>query len=174
MDRSVLEWVTRNRPDWLVDAATFLHHAGDDTVLVPATLALLVIGCLTGRTSARTVAPFLSVVATVVVVGLAKVVVDRDRPPLAGRLVDTSSASMPSGHAAYAAALAAVAWVLLAGHPHRRVLRCAAAGLPVAAALSRVVLGVHWPSDVLIGSALGAAIGSWVAVRTAQRLQSRG
>jgi undecaprenyl-diphosphatase len=174
VDRSVLDWVTRNRPDWLVDAATFLHHAGDDTVLVPATLVLLVAGYLAGRTSARTVAPFLSMVATVIVVGAAKTVVGRERPPLAGRLVETSSASMPSGHAAYAAALAAVAWVLLAGHPRKWVLRCSAAGLATAAAVARVVLGVHWPSDVIVGSAIGAAIGSWVAVRTSQRLQSRG
>jgi undecaprenyl-diphosphatase len=80
---------------------------------------------------------------------------------------------MPSGHAAYAAALGAVAWVLLAGHPRRRTLRCAAVALATAAAAARVVLGVHWPSDVVVGSALGATIGSWVALRTVQRLQSR-
>lgn len=173
MDRSILDWVTVNRPDWVVDAATFLHHAGDDTVLVPLTLALLAVGFMTGRSSAITVAPFLSMVLAVIVTGLAKLALDRDRPPLAGRLVETSSASMPSGHAAYAAALAGVAWVLLAGHPRRRLLRGVAVGLAACAAAARVVLGVHWPSDVVVGSVLGAAIGSWVALRTVQRLQSR-
>lgn len=173
MDRSILDWVTGNRPDWLVDVATLLHHVGDDTVLVPATLVLLAVGYLTGRPSARTVAPFLSMVATVIVVGLAKLAFGRDRPPVALRLVETSSASMPSGHAAYAAALAGTAWVLLSGHPRRRLLRCLAVCLAAAAAGARVVLGVHWPSDVVVGSALGAAIGSWVALRTVQRLQSR-
>lgn len=173
MDRSILDWVTVNRPDWVVDAATLLHHAGDDTVLVPFTLALLAVGFMTGRSSARTVAPFLSMVLAVIVTGLAKLALDRDRPPLAGRLVETSSASMPSGHAAYAAALAGVAWVLLAGHPRRRLLRSVAVGLAACAAAARVVLGVHWPSDVVVGSVLGAAIGSWVALRTVQRLQSR-
>ena len=173
MDRSILDWVAGHRPDWLVDAATFLHHAGDDTVLVPATLVLLAVGYLTGRSSAPTVAPFVSMVATVIVVGLSKIVFGRDRPPLAGRLVETSSASMPSGHAAYAAALAATAWVLLSGHPRRRLLRCLSVCLAGAAAAARVVLGVHWPSDVVVGSVLGAAIGAWVALRTVQRLQSR-
>lgn len=173
MDRSILDWVVTNRPDWMVDVATFLHHIGDDTVLLPVTLVLLAAGFLTGRSSARTVAPFVSMVATVIVVGLAKFVFDRDRPPLAGRLVETSSASMPSGHAAYSAALAATAWVLLSGHPRRRELRCVAVGLAGAAATARVVLGVHWPSDVIVGSAIGTAIGSWVALRTVQRLQSR-
>ena len=173
MDRSILDWVVTNRPDWMVDTATFLHHVGDDTVLVPVTLVLLVAGVLAGRSSARTVAPFVSMVATVIVVGLAKFVFDRDRPPLAGRLVETSSASMPSGHAAYAAALAAAAWVLLSGHPRRRPLRCVAVGLAGAAAAARVVLGVHWPSDVVVGSAIGALIGFWVALRTVERLQSR-
>ena len=173
MDRSILDWVTGNRPDWLVDVATLLHHVGDDTVLVPATLVLIAVGYLTGRPSARTVAPFLTMVATVIVVGLAKIVFGRDRPPVALRLVETSSASMPSGHAAYAAALAGTAWVLLSGHPHRRLLRCFAVGLAAAAAAARVVLGVHWPSDIVVGSALGVVIGSWVALRTVQRLQSR-
>jgi membrane-associated phospholipid phosphatase len=173
MDRSILDWVVTNRPDWVIDVATFLHHIGDDTVLVPVTLVLLAAGFLTGRSSARTVAPFVSMVATVIVVGLAKAVFDRDRPPLAGRLVETSSASMPSGHAGYAAALAATAWVLLAGHPRKRLLRCVAVGLAAAAAVARVVLGVHWPSDVLVGSAIGAAVGSWVALGAVKRLQSR-
>jgi undecaprenyl-diphosphatase len=173
VDSSLLDWFVSNRPGWLVDLASVLHHVGDDMVLVPATLALVVLGYLARRATPWSVAPFLSMTVTVIVVGLAKTVIGRDRPPLAGRLVETSSASMPSGHAAYAAALGAVAWVLLAGHPRRRTLRCAAVALATAAAAARVVLGVHWPSDVVVGSALGATIGSWVALRTVQRLQSR-
>lgn len=174
MDQNLLDWFVNNRPGWLVDLATLFHHLGDDTVLLPVTLVLLAYGFVSRRVTARTVAPFLAMVMTVLVVGGAKVLVGRERPPVADRLVEATSASMPSGHAAYAAALAAVAWVLLAARPRRRLLRAVAVVLALCAACARLVLGVHWPSDVLVGSVLGSAIGSWVALRTVQRLQSRG
>ena len=65
--------------------------------------------------------------------------------------------SFPSGHAAGSFAFAAFAAV--------RVPRWSAPALIYAAivAWSRCVLGVHYPSDVLIGSLLGAAIGASVA-----------
>jgi undecaprenyl-diphosphatase len=174
MDREILDFVVRNRPDWMVEAAKFLHHAGDDMVLVPLTLALLVVGMVAGRRTAATVAPAVSMVLTVVVVGLAKSIFGRGRPPAAGRLVEVTSASMPSGHAAYAAAIAGVVWVLLSGHTRRAALRMLAVAVAACAALARLVLGVHWPSDVVAGAAVGAVVGTWVARVAVQRLQSQG
>lgn len=75
---------------------------------------------------------------------------DRDRDPL-----DRSGPySMPSGHAATAFALA-TSWSL--SHPRWYVVVPAAlwAG---SVGLSRLWLGVHYPSDVLVGALLGAAI----------------
>lgn len=92
-------------------------------------------------------------------VNLVKVIVDRARPdvdPLAG----FAGASFPSGHSATAAAgLAAVA--LLLGRGHSRTVRiwllAAAAGIAAAVAATRVMLGVHWLTDVVAGLALGWA-----------------
>ncbi len=94
------------------------------------------------------------------------------RPPAADALVVASSASFPSGHALGAAAIAVVlaAGVLRArGTPaartsaaavRRRVVVVAlAACWALAVGVSRVHLGVHWPTDVLAGWALGAALG---------------
>lgn len=173
MDSEILDLVVRNRPDWMVSAARFLHYAGGDTVLVPLTIVLLVVGSVTGRRAAATVAPVVSMVLTAVVVRLAKSTFDRGRPPAAGRLVEVTSASMPSGHAAYAATIVAVVWVLLSGHPRRAALRVLAVAVAVCAALARLVLGVHWPSDVLAGALVGAVIGTWVARVAVQRLQSQ-
>src|SRR5689334_6122802 len=65
--------------------------------------------------------------------------------------------SMPSGHA-----MNAFAGAVLLGSIVPRA-RWALLALACAVALSRVYLGVHFPSDVLAGAALGAAIGAAVA-----------
>jgi len=98
---------------------------------------------------------------------LLKEVVGRARPPLAdpGRTALVGlpgDGSMPSGHAATAAAAATVVALL---HPR---LRPPLAALVAAIGLSRVYLGVHYPSDVLVGLALGVAVG-WAVVALARR-----
>jgi membrane-associated phospholipid phosphatase len=86
-----------------------------------------------------------------------KRVVRRPRPddPDVRVLVGTPSRlSFPSSHAASTTA-AAVLYGGLTGH------RSAASVVPPML-VSRMLLGVHYPSDVLAGSALGAAIGGVV------------
>ncbi|MFF2087533.1 phosphatase PAP2 family protein [Nocardia sp. NPDC058176] len=87
-----------------------------------------------------------------------KSLIPRRRPPaelmpLGRRLVDTPiSSSFPSGHSANAAAFATA--VALESP------RAALAVAPVAAAVaySRIHTGAHWPSDVLVGAAVGTGV----------------
>ncbi|MFY9806708.1 MAG: phosphatase PAP2 family protein, partial [Pseudonocardiaceae bacterium] len=60
--------------------------------------------------------------------------------------------SFPSSHAASTTTAA----VLYGGLLRRRLTPVLVAPMLI----SRLVLGVHYPSDVLVGSALGAAIGA--------------
>ncbi|TMM09873.1 MAG: phosphatase PAP2 family protein [Actinobacteria bacterium] len=72
--------------------------------------------------------------------------------------------SFPSGHSATAAAFYAGAALLLGrrrGHAARAALTGLAVGIAVAVASSRVLLDVHWLSDVIAGLLLGWA---WFAV----------
>jgi undecaprenyl-diphosphatase len=72
--------------------------------------------------------------------------------------------SFPSGHSSTAAATyAALALILSRGRPSRvrALLIGAAAGIAVAVAASRVLLDVHWVSDVIAGLFLGWA---WFAI----------
>ena len=103
--------------------------------------------------------------------GLLKDVADRVRPALAEPGVTAlvsvpGDAGMPSGHAATAAAAAGVVALL---HPR---LRLPLVSLVAAIGLSRVYLGVHYPSDVLAGLALGLAI-AWIVVAGARRVVRR-
>jgi undecaprenyl-diphosphatase len=90
-----------------------------------------------------------------------KGVVDRSRPPAAIELQALigvpGSSSFPSGHAMTAFAAAGAIAVLA---PR---LRVPALGLAALVAFSRVYLGVHFWLDILVGAALGLAVGLAVA-----------
>ncbi len=88
-----------------------------------------------------------------------KHVADRVRPTL-NPIAETLGPSFPSGHSSWSAAFFAAAALLLArgrGRHARIALSGLAAALAVGIAASRVLLTVHWLSDVIAGLALGWA-----------------
>lgn len=88
-----------------------------------------------------------------------KLVFHRARPTFAHPLVTLSSASFPSGHAAGATVwwgFVLAVWFAREADRRRRLVAClAVAALVLLTALSRVVVGAHYPSDVLAGIAEG-------------------
>ena len=155
LDTAVLRAVrTRGATPAGVRAATALSHLGEHAL---GWLALGTAGALTAPDADRrrawqraTASVLLAHAGNVAVKRVAR----RPRPVLADlpALVRTPSRlSFPSAHAASTTA-AAVAFAPLAP----RVPWPAVAG---AMCLSRVVLGVHYPTDVLAGAALGATVG---------------
>ena len=91
-----------------------------------------------------------------------KALVGRPRPDYA--IVEQAPLNMgfPSGHAAFAillgGALIYLVWQRLDNAPLRWAVCAALALLVLAVGLSRVYLGVHWPSDVLGGYLFGATV----------------
>ncbi len=132
------------------------------TVLAFAATAVLARRARTRSRAAAAVAPLLTLGVVQLVVQLAKVVVARPRPTGAAMVV-ASGHAFPSGHAATAAALATCFLLVEArtSPDHRWSPPLAFAAVTTAAgiALSRLVLGVHWLSDVAVGGLLGVAVG---------------
>ncbi|WP_372497046.1 phosphatase PAP2 family protein [Pseudonocardia humida] len=138
----------------VVRAATGMSHFGEHAM---GWLAIGAAGALLDRRRRR---EWVAATAGVALAHGASVgvkrVVRRPRPDheRVRVLVGTpSKLSFPSAHATSTAAAAVLLGPLL-GRPGRLVT---AAVAPMA--LSRMVLGVHYPTDVLAGTALGAAVG---------------
>jgi undecaprenyl-diphosphatase len=102
---------------------------------------------------------------------LAKNLYHRPRPDLVPHMAYVYSGSFPSGHSTLSAAAYLILAVLVASLEPRRRTKALAFGVAalvlVTVGLSRIYLGVHWPSDVLAGWCLGGlwALMAWLALR---------
>lgn len=106
-------------------------------------------------------------VARVVIAEPVRILVARSRPyevlPAVHQLVDHAMGrSFPSGHATLAFAIAMAVFFV---HRKAGVVFLGIAGVT---SVSRVIAGVHWPSDILVGAVLGAGT-AWAAYRVMTR-----
>jgi undecaprenyl-diphosphatase len=153
VERAVHSFVLHHR--WIADLARILTHLGDPLVVTALTILMAIL--LWFRRCRR---DSLFVVATRLLAlavddGL-KVLVRRPRPVLVHPLAHAHGYSFPSGHALGSAALwAAVAFMATARGLPRGRASVIAVTVPVVVATTRVVLGVHYVTDVVAGLLLG-------------------
>ncbi len=141
---------------WLAGVATFFAVMGSAAVLTPLTVAVVIVLARAGRVwwAAWVGACGLG---GVVVSEIVKYSVDRARPVWPDPFVTLTSPSFPSGHSMAGiygyVVFGVVAWHLLSWRWPAVVL----IAFGVLMGPSRVLLGVHWPTDVLAGWLLAAA-----------------
>ncbi len=156
-DLSFANWGAHHATSSSTSGLVLVSRFGGYQVLV--IVAILVAIAEHRRGLGRSVVPLLALVVggQYAIVSAIKAIVGRERPNIT-RLTGFAGASFPSGHAAAAAATYAAVSLLLGRRRSPSVKAAIAAGaaaLTVAVAGSRVVLGVHWFTDVLAGVAIG-------------------
>ncbi|MAS14981.1 MAG: PA-phosphatase [Nitratireductor sp.] len=152
-------------PPWLEETALEITAIGGYPVIVLSLLVLTGLLLVTRRFGAAFYA-LLSVGSGALVSYLLKNHYERPRPDLVEHLDVIHTASFPSGHAT----VTTVAYLTLAAlvvrfFPDWRVrlyVLAVAVFISFIVGASRVYLGVHWPSDVAAGWALGAAWASFI------------
>jgi len=161
-------------PRWLQETVRDFTALGGVGVLSLITLAVSVFLLLDGKRRAAGLV-VVAVGGGLVLATLLKHGFGRPRPELVphGSYVYTSS--FPSGHAMLSAVTYLTLGALLARLQPRRELKAFLLGVAIVltflVGVSRVYLGVHWPTDVLAGWTAGGvwAILCWLAALTLQR-----
>lgn len=160
-DRALLSWLAGLRTDALTDVMLAVSWmASWPTVLLLGALAALLVDRWARTRLRTTVTMLFALVMQLVIVQGLKLAFGRSRPSNVEALTTTSDASFPSGHASAAATVAVVLWLAVsAARPQWRVPAGVIALLGIALmGMSRMYLGVHYLSDVLVGSLVGAAV----------------
>lgn len=163
-DDRIVDWVRGVRTPALTTGFELVTRLADPWV-VTAVVSAAVLVLAARRRVGLAVAVAGASVGTALVTSLVKEAVGRDRPPPIARLVDATGDAFPSGHASQAVACyGAIALAIAVAVPNRVVQAIAFATATIIAVLvgvSRVYLGVHWPSDVIGGWIIGF---SWLVV----------
>ncbi|WP_011581534.1 MULTISPECIES: phosphatase PAP2 family protein [Chelativorans] len=165
-------------PPWLEEAALEVTALGGYTLII-LTVAAVVGLLLVTRRHGPALYTILSVGTGSLASFLSKQFYDRARPDLVPQLDIVHTASFPSGHAMVTTVAYLTLAALVIRFVHDLRVRIYVAGVAVFVSLivgvSRVYLGVHWPSDVAAGWALGVAWASlvWLLVAVLQFLRRK-
>jgi undecaprenyl-diphosphatase len=165
LDRAIL-LALRNAPDDPLGGesvqAAMLHLTGLGSSVVTGLITLIAVSFLALAGRWRYAALVLGAVLGTLFVMLAlKGLYDRPRPPFVTHLDPQSDESFPSGHSMIASALYLTLATLIARALPQRRLRvftiATGAVLALAIGVSRLYMGVHYPTDVLAGWTVGCA-----------------
>ena len=166
IDAKLLLWIHQVIPGAFKPAFKVLTWSASAKVVFPA-VGLAVVALLVKRRYWESAVLTSSLVGSVALVYLVKTAIQRVRPTL----WDTQSywgSSFPSGHTLTATALATAACICAGRQwPHARAPMFAIATCwALLVGLSRLVLGVHWPTDVLAALCAGALLALGMATAT--------
>lgn len=158
-DRSLLWWMFHHRTPWVTSLAEGLAWMGSPPVIVSVAVVAALLGLVWHKTrGAAWTLPIAVMGAGVIIQGI-KITFQRPRPDFFTPLLHEKGFSFPSGHSLIAIVVYGLIgyFVMHFFHGHRaRVAVGVLTGLLVfLIGLSRVYVGVHYPTDVLAGWTVG-------------------
>ncbi|KPY56319.1 bifunctional DedA family/phosphatase PAP2 family protein [Pseudomonas syringae] len=157
-DNGLMTLIQEHRSEATQHIVVFVTSIGDFRAQLLAA-SLLIIVLAVARQWRHAAFALTATLGTAIANGILKTFFARARPEVL--LEPLTTYSMPSGHSSAAFALFMTLAVLAGrGQPVRlRVTWMFVAGIPaLAIALSRVYLGVHWPTDILAGMLLAFCV----------------
>lgn len=137
----------------------FITHSGDSEIVIMLGIVLLLVKSLRNKYGVKFAIAALS--STALYKGI-KYIFQRPRPDIALRLIEESGYSFPSGHSMNClVSYGILAYLILKYCENARLAKIFSVGLGliiILIGLSRVYVGVHFPTDVIGGWSLGIAV----------------
>ena len=158
IDRAILVWVHGHVPAAMHDFVAAVTFTGSASVVIPLTLiAILALALSKFRNEALLL--FTSVTTSACMIYAVKAIVARDRPAL-WEPDSYWGSSFPSGHTLIVASFATAASLCV--DRIRRAWIWPAVSIAIIwtllVAVSRLIIGAHWPTDVLAAAGIGVFI----------------
>lgn len=172
-DNVIREWFYSIRSPWLTEVAKAVTFMGNTKTIIAICILLLIIPSVTRKIGIP--------IAAVAIAGSAinkmfKHIIMRPRPDVSLHLIEQGGWSFPSGHSISSLLMYGfLAWLIIRYCKNQRIVNIATVVLTllwIGVGLSRIYLGVHYPTDVLGGWTLGMVI-MMIAITIIERTQKK-
>lgn len=155
-EQSFMLWLHHNIGSVFAPVAVVLHHIGKTAVAAPLVI-LFAVWLFFRKQRGHAVFALFAAALPTAIMSAAKRFFNRPRPEFWPRIIEETGASFPSGHSTFAAAFATMVVLIYWQSPNRTPIIAAAVTFAFLMGLSRMVLGVHYPTDVLVGWITGTS-----------------
>jgi undecaprenyl-diphosphatase len=164
VDQSVWQFFVNHGSTRIHSIARFITSFGVIGFLGPVCVVLGSLLWVKTRAVAVAIAPWVSVMLCGEIVSILKKSTNIVRPPLQFQVAQIHNPSFPSGHTAdttaFVVSLLLIMWCAInVSRPVKNWVTVVGTSTFLAMGLTRLVLNVHWLSDVLAGWCIGAAVG---------------